>query len=552
MGGTNVDAVSIDDDGNIIDIVKNPTNREDLFESIWQTIQELLPKDGISNIKWINLSTTVSTNAIVENRTSPVGMIIQSGPGINHDFLACGDENVFISGYIDHRGREVKGYNKKEILKAKELFMKKGIPACAVVSKFSVRNPKHELAISQELKDDFSPITTGHSISGKLNFPRRVFTSYLNSAVYSNFQQFSSSIKKALAKRQIKAPIYVLKADGGTSGIDAAEEHPVQTILSGPAASLMGTNALLPTTTDAVLLDIGGTTTDICFLADGVPLFEPLGIKIDKYNTLVRAIYNTSIGLGGDSSIRVKNGKLVIGPRREGYPRALGGPMPTPSDAMIVLGHLNIGDKNRAYEAMKELGDKLNMPSKAIAEKVLMEMANIIKNKVNQLLDDINSRPVYTVKELLYGKQIRPKVVNIIGGPAKFIAPYLEKKLNIPCQFPENYEVANAVGAALSRTTTEITLTADTVQGVLTVPELGLYEKVGKDYNLEMAKKKAVDLLNEHARKLGATEKDIEPEIIEESSFNMVRGFFTSGKNIRVKTQIRPGLISTLRGVNID
>ena len=187
----------------------------------------------------------------------------------------------------------------------------------------------------------------GHSLSGKLNFPRRVFTSYLNSAVYDTFNGFSTSIRKSMKQEGIDAPLFILKADGGTINLATAEEKPVETILSGPAASFMGLNAMIKTYKDAILLDIGGTTTDIFFLADGVPLFEPLGIKIGDYKTLVRAIYSVSIGLGGDSSIEVedvhlKDGlediKLKIGPNRAGYPYALGGPKPTPTDAMIVLG----------------------------------------------------------------------------------------------------------------------------------------------------------------------------------------------------------------------
>lgn len=549
MGGTHVDAVVIEK-GEVIDTAKNPTNRDNLFESIWTTLQELLAGKDIKNIQRINLSTTISTNAIVEGRTSPVGMVIQSGPGMSHDLLACGNDNIFISGYIDHRGREIAGLDLKQIEDASRRFKKSNIPACSVVTKFSVRNPSHEIKASKILERDFMPVTMGHTVSGKLNFPRRVFTSYLNSAIFHTFNSFSNSIRKAMKRENVSAPIYVLKADGGTASLEAAEKRPVETILSGPAASIMGINALLPTVKDAIQLDIGGTTTDISFLADGVPLFEPQGIKIDKYKTLVRAVYNVSIGLGGDSSIRVEENKLKIGPKREGYPMALGGPMPTPGDAMIVLDLMEIGDKQKAYEGMKMLGEKLNMCPEAVAEKVLDTMANMIKNEVDKLLADINSRPVYTVKELLYGKKIQPEVINIIGGPAKALAPALEKKFNITCRCPENYHVANAIGAALARTTAEITMVVDTVRGILSVPEVGVYEKVSKNYTLEMARQRAMDLLRKNAEKLGATEEEIEPEITEESSFNMVRGFFTSGKNMRIKAQVKPGLIYKLRGVN--
>lgn len=551
MGGTHVDAVAIED-GKIINTSKKPTDRKNLFNSIWTTLEDLLQDEDISKIKRINLSTTVCTNAIVEDKTDSVGMFIQSGPGLSHDFLACGDENVFLSGYIDHRGRVVKNFDPEEIKESANLFKEKGIKSCAIVTKFSTRNPKHELKIKNLIEKDFSPITLGHNMSGKLNFPRRVYTSYLNSAVYNTFNEFSKSIKKSMEIKGISAPLYILKADGGTMSLSSAEENPVETILSGPAASFMGINAMLGTDKDAILLDVGGTTTDIFFLADGVPLFEPLGIKIGDYKTLVRAIYSVSIGLGGDSSIKIVENKLKIGPKKEGYPFAFGGPSPTPTDAMIVLGFMDDGDKNKAYEAMNMLGAQLNLSAEQVAEKIMDIMADMIKEKVDDLLYEINSHPVYTVKELLYGKKIEPKLINIIGGPAKVLTPFLEKKFSLPCYFPKNYHVANAAGAALAKTTTEITMLADTSQKTLSVPELGIYERIGGSFSMDLARKKTLELIEEKAKALGAGEDEIDPEITEESSFNIVRGFYTSGKNIRIKAQVKPGLIYKLRGVQDD
>jgi N-methylhydantoinase A/oxoprolinase/acetone carboxylase beta subunit len=549
MGGTHVDAVIIDR-GNIVDIAKTPADRSDLFGSIWATLDNLLSGKKVSRIERINLSTTVSTNAIIEGKTAPVGMIIESGPGMDPSFMSCGSENIFITGYVDHRGREIKPFDPVEIQEAASRFKQQDIKTCAVVAKFSTRNPLHEINIQKMLKDEFCPITMGHTLSGKLNFPRRVFTSYLNCAVYHVFKAFCDSIRKAMQKENIHVPVNVLKADGGTISLDVGQQYPVNTILSGPAASLMGACAFNAGDKDAVFLDIGGTTTDISFVADGVPLFEPLGINIGPYNTLVRAIYSVSIGLGGDSAIHIENGELKIGPQREGFPMALGGQVPTPSDAMIVLGLLDFGNKDRAILAMKLLGEKLGMDARAASEVVYEKMADIIKQKVDSLIKDINSRPVYTVKELLYGKRLKPEYVSIIGGPARAMAPVLEKKFNLPCRVPENYEAANAVGAALAKTTAEITLLADTASGVLSVPEIGLYKRIDRNFTLDMARQKALELLKQRASILGAEGSETESEITEESSFNMVRGFYTSGKNIRIKAQVKPGLLYELRGVN--
>lgn len=547
MGGTHVDAVLIDH-GKIVKTSKIPTEPNNLLESVWETLKSIITETNPEEIERVILSTTICTNAIVEEKTAPVGMIIESGPGLPCDFLACGQENIFTEGYIDHRGREVSPINASEINHAKNTFKTRNISASAVVSKFSVRNPDHEIKIYDMLNNDFSPVTLGHTVSGKLNFPRRVFTSYFNSAVYSTFSRFSSSIVDALKREKINAKLYVLKADGGTISLESAEKFPVNTILSGPAASIMGGQAFFNTSKDGVFLDIGGTTADIAFLADGVPLFEPLGIKIGEYPTLVRALYSVSIGLGGDSEVRVENGKLYIGPYRKGRPMALGGPCPTPTDAMIALGLLDIGNREKAADAIKELAGPLNMDVRAAASLVLNTMTDIIKEKVDELLFEINSHPVYTVKELLYGKKVKPEFVQVIGGPAKVLAPFLEKSFKIPCFYPKLYEAANAVGAALAKTTAEITVFVDTAQGTVAVPEIGLYKKAERNYTLEDAKLMAVELLKKQSSILGAEAWEIQPEIVEESVFNIIRGFYTSGKNMRIRVQTKPGLLYEMRG----
>lgn len=551
MGGTHIDGVIIKD-GKIIKKVKQVTDKNNLFHSIWNTLESLLVDCNTKKIQRINLSTTISTNAIIENNISPVGMIIQSGPGLNHDFLKCGKENVFISGYVDHRGKVVQDLDREEIKNIKYLFKDNNISSCAVVTKFSTRNPKQEIAIKDYLKEDFDSITMGHSLSGKLNFPRRVYTAYLNAAVYNTFHNFSKDIKKSLKRKNIEAPLFILKADGGTMDIDTAEKRPVESILSGPAASFMGINSMLSTDKDAILLDIGGTTTDIFFLADGLPLFEPLGIKIDKYKTLVRSIYSLSIGLGGDSSISIEDGEICIGPNRKGSPVGFGGPVPTPTDAMITLGLIKDGNKDKSYESMKYLGAKLGLTPEEIAQEILEVMGDIIKNQVHKALNHINNRPVYTIKELLQDKKVEPRLVNIIGGPARVLVPILEKKFQLPVYYPENYHIANAIGAALAKPTMEINMIADTERMMLSVPELELYENINKNFNISDAKEKSINLIKSAAENMGYYPGDTEVEIVEESSFSMVKGYTSSGKNIRVKTQIMPGLIYKIRGDEYD
>ena len=547
MGGTHIDGVIIDH-GTIIKTIKNNTDRNDLFRTIQTTLQQLLDNIDKTKITRINLSTTVSTNAIVENKVSKVGMVVQTGPGMLHDFSAAGDQLSYVSGYIDHRGSIVTGVAKDEIHAIKTDFIEHGIEAVGVVSKFSTRNPSHELAIAELLANDFDSITTGHSLSGKLNFPRRVHTTYLNAAVSSTFNNFAENIKKSLTEQGVDAPVFVLKADGGTMDLATAKNIPVETILSGPAASFTGLSALFSDTADGVLLDIGGTTTDIFFLANGVPLFEPLGISIGRHKTLIRSIYSVSIGIAGDSFVRVENNVIKIGPQRMGRPIAFGGEHLTPTDAMVVLDKIHSENKDQALAAIDKIAKTLGLSSQKTATKILATMAELIQQKVAGLLAKINAQPVYTVKEVLENKTIDPAFIHVIGGPAKILTPFLADAFKLNVTYPSRYEVANAIGAALAKPTIEINLHADTERGILSVPEVGIYEPINKNYNLTMAEHRALEIVREGAIQLGADPDSIDAEIVESNSFNMVKGYSSASKNIRVRAQITPGLIYPLAG----
>lgn len=539
VGGTHIDGVVLKDK-RILKKNKTPTGN-DLYENILKLLKNLIKDIDKEKISRINLSTTVSTNAIIEDKTSKVSMFIQAGAGRNYDFLTPGDENIKLSGYIDHRGNIVKSFKEEEITNEIESLEKKGIKNCGIVGKFSTRNPDEEIKCKKILEDSFMEhISMGHRMSGNLNFPRRVQTTYLNEAVYNTWNKFIASLEDSLNEEGVYAPIYILKADGGTMELEDANQRPVETILSGPAASFMGISSMFEVDTDAILLDIGGTTTDIFFLADGMTLFEPLGIQIKQYKTLVRGIYSVSIGLGGDSALSIKDGKIKVGPMRQGLAVGLGGLKPTPTDAMIALGLLDIGDKKASRNAIQNFGKELDISVEDTAKAILDAMAISIEEKILKTLEEINSKPVYTIKELLYGKTLNPKQIKVIGGPAKVMSPILEKRLDIPCEYPHDYELANAIGASLSIPTREINLFADTQRGILNVPELGIYERIDRKYDLKKAEKRAIEILE------SLDQEDSEFEIIESNSFNMIDGFYTKGKNIRIKAQIKPGLIYRL------
>ncbi|HZJ89669.1 MAG TPA: hydantoinase/oxoprolinase family protein [Bacilli bacterium] len=543
VGGTHIDAVIVSRK-KIIKTVKKPVSFKALEETILHVLDLLLENIDPLNIKQINLSTTIITNAIVLNQVNEVGLILQSGPGVNLSQFKT-KNTVFLSGATDHRGIVVRDYDYAELEQAIELFKRNNIKDIAVATKFAIRNPETEQAIKSDLKNTFRHVTLSHTVSGLLNYPRRLTTAKLNASVHSQFSDFYARIVRSLKEKNVNAPIYILKADGGLLSLEAARKHPVQTILSGPAASLNGFLALFDLRQDAVSLDIGGTTTDIFIVADGDSLFEPLGATINGQKTLIRALYSKSIALGGDSQIKVSNGTLTIGPLRQGEPYALGGPVLTLTDAFIYLNRLQVGDKVRAKEAIGKVAQELRLTTKETALKIIEEFTLRLKQEVDLVVAEVNNKPVYTIKELLADKMIRPETINIIGGPAKLLERSIQQHFKLVTVYPKHFALANAIGAALSKVTAVVNVHADTSKGRLTVAELSLTDIISRDFTLSAAKRYAHTAL-ETLTKSKLSSEDV--EIVEESAFNMIDGFYTKGKNIRVKAQVKPGLIYKLVG----
>jgi N-methylhydantoinase A/oxoprolinase/acetone carboxylase beta subunit len=543
VGGTHTDSVLVENF-----VVKKKakvvTDNDDIMASLLSAVQKTVSGENINNIRRIVLSTTISTNAIVQDKTDRVGMVLQNGPGLSPQLLNAGKDSRFVEGYINHRGISIQPVNKEEIKDVGEYFREENIQQIGITGKFSSRNPQHEIAIAALLEDEQRNFSLGHRLSGQLNFPRRVATTYLNAAVHNIYREFVRQVQQFLREIRLDVPVYILKADGGTILIDESLFYAALTIHSGPAASIMGVLATAGVKDDAVALDIGGTTTDISVFADGIPLLEISGVTIGGRKTLIRGLYTKSIGIGGDSAVRIKNGNITIGPDREGPAAALDGSAPTPTDAMIVLSLTALGDKQKATDAINILAKQLNMDVASAARVILDKVIAVIADNVRQVIEEINNKPVYTIHELLEGKVIRPRSVYVVGGPAAAIAPGVASLLGCPYKIPEHSEVANAVGAALARTTAEVTMLADTEKGELTIAEEGIMKKIPHNYSSSQAIEAGREALRIRAVKMGADLNDLEMEVTEAQEFNMIRDFYKTGKNIRTKMQIKPGLIS--------
>ena len=551
VGGTHTDAVLFNDT-KIQKKVKITTDPNNLFSTILFTLDSLLDGINTREIKRLVISTTLTTNAIVQKKIAPVAMIVISGPGIDPSFFRTGKHYYCASGSINHRGEEKATLDMAQINNIIQKIKKDKVEYLGITGKFSVRNPVHEILIKKKFKNDFKKIFLGHHVSGNLNFPRRIATTYLNASVFSIHESFFEAVKKSLEQKNIFVPIKILKADGGTMTLKASMSFPAQTILSGPAASIIGAIPYSPLNEDVLVFDIGGTTTDIACLVNKAPLLEPEGIKIGKYKSLIRSLLTRSEGIGGDSHVQVISKELCIGPHRKGPAMAFGGNAATVTDAIIVLGLMNKGDSKKAYIAIKSIADKLGIDPKKAADKILDKCCFLILKKAFEMIDHLNSKPVYTVHEFLKGYKISPDRILLLGGGARYFEKRIKDLYHIQTTTIPEASIANAIGAALARTTCEVILNADTQQGIVSSYEEAFIEKTPSIYSKQDLLSTAFHLLKKKAVSSG-DEKEIDDiEVVEMQEFNVVRNFCSQGKLLRTKVQIKPGIIKRFKNVEIS
>lgn len=546
VGGTHTDAVVVDR-RKVRAFSKVVTDHDNLLVSVRAAMDDVLSQVKKDRVERIALSTTLSTNAIVEHKTEDAGVLVSAGPGIDADNYQIGRGYAVIDGSMDHRGFEVKELNSKELQDAAQMFRELGMRVHAAVGKFSVRNPAHEIAMKKVVEADSDHVTMGHSISGMLNFPRRVATAYYNAAVWRLYNKFADAIAQSVDEYGLEASIHVLKADGGTMPLSRSRQFPVESILSGPAASVMGIVALCEIHEDALILDIGGTTTDIAVFAGGAPVLEPRGIEVGSYPTLVRALKTRSIGIGGDSIIKItRTGKVRVGPEREGPSMAQGGDAPTLIDAMNFLKLADFRDRQASARGIDRLARLWDMYPDKLARQAVDFAVQSIVHECRDMVDMLNERPVYTIYELLQGRQIEPKKAYVMGGPAAAFQPLLKKALDMRVETPPDFQVANAIGAALTRTTAELELFADTERELLQVPALSIEHPIPRGYTQDAAEDDLRKLMVAYLDELGlpgTREYKDEVEIVDSNAFNMVDLFGGAFRNIRVKAQLRPGIL---------
>lgn len=325
-GGTYTDAVILDEAADVVVAsAKSLTTRPDLSRGVGGAIDAAIAASGVAaaDIAMVSLSTTLATNALVEGQGGRVALVFigfeeaELGRAGLEEALK-GDPVIRLAGGHNHAGGEVAPLDLAR-LETEIAALGPGISGFAVAASFATRNPAHEIAARDLIRRVANrPVTCSHELSAGLNGPRRALTAVLNARLIGMIDHLISACEAHMAHLGIKAPLMVVRGDGALVSAALARERPIETILSGPAASIAGASWLTGES-DALVSDIGGTTTDVCLLKDGRPMIDPMGACVGAFRTMVEAVAMRTTGLGGDSEVHLIEGLetgLRLGPRR--------------------------------------------------------------------------------------------------------------------------------------------------------------------------------------------------------------------------------------------
>ena len=327
-GGTYSDGVLYDEDEGVLASAKALTTKHDLKICVSQVMERVLAQAaaGAEAVRLVSLSTTLATNAVVEGQGAPVCLILigYEERALERADLAAaigGDPVVFVAGGHKPLGEEQAPLDRAAVEAAVARYADQ-VEAFAVAGFFGVRNPEHELWVRELIRETTGkPVTCAHELTSNLDAPRRALTALFNARLIPQIQTLILAVKARMAALGLSCPLMVVKGDGSLIRDEVALTCPVETILSGPAASVVGAQALSDEA-DVIVSDIGGTTTDIAVLRGGQPVLNQEGAVVRGWRTMVEAISVHTFGLGGDSEVRLAEARwpegpgLLVGPRR--------------------------------------------------------------------------------------------------------------------------------------------------------------------------------------------------------------------------------------------
>ncbi|RIK95704.1 MAG: hydantoinase subunit beta [Proteobacteria bacterium] len=463
VGGTNTDAVVMSDTG-IVSWFKTPTTPEvgtGIFTAIKHILEENdLPPESIGSVM---IGTTQFTNALIERKKLvEVGIIRIALPATASispltdwpkDLVEIIGRHIhLVAGGYEFDGRKISELDEDAIFKAARDFRKKGLKAIAISCVFSPMSAAMEMRAAEivisEIPD--AKITLSSEV-GRLGLLERENAAILNASLSRLAISVIQSCSAALKSLKIKAPLYISQNDGTLMGVDHAERFPVMTFASGPTNSMRGA-AFLSGLDDAIVIDIGGTTTDVGVLAKGFPRESSVSVDIGGVRTNFRMPDILSVGLGGGSLVR-SDGAITVGPDSVGFrlsekARIFGGDDLTATDIAVAAGIAKIGNPAAVASISPE-----------IVSDAIKVIHQSITNAVDRMKTSAREIPVILVGG---GSILAPKTIR---GASRVI-------------MPEYYSVANAIGAAIAQASGE-------------VDKVYSYESLGRDGAIEQATKEA-------------------------------------------------------------
>lgn len=527
-GGTFTDAILLDrQSGAVIATAKRPTTHYKLSRGTGDALTALLATSGVAPaaISSVAVSSTLATNSVVENKGARVAIIVI---GYVKHFKLPVKAVIFIKGGHDILGQEEEPLDIEYLVQTLE-GLKSEVDAYGVCSAMSMKNPTHELVAEKAISMvDPKPVFCSHRISQMTGMHERAATAGLHAKLMPVMEEFISGVREAMAGLDLRCPMLVIGGNGTAHKADRVVTEAGLTVASGPACSAhfgAGQNSR-----DCLVIDVGGTTTDIAMIEGGRPILDVEGCQIGRWKTHVEAIDMHTDGIGGDSHVRLgDNGRMAIGPARvtplsaaTGIPpvtewlgsgnqgkliilrpetmdaletseltrlllekrqltpagirnhTGLGGiPLErqlehlsrrqqifecgfTPTDALHVLGKIDIGDSEAAREGAGLLGRHLNISGEEFAQLVVDRTGEMIENLIidyvigrywgNSLSSFVAGRKDHPV----LGVEFSVKLPLIgIGAAARYFLPRVAERLHTTAVFPEHCEVGNAIGAAI-------------------------------------------------------------------------------------------------------
>ena len=328
-GGTYTDAVLFDlRKHQVINVSKRPTLHHCLELSIVQALEDIFPDGKAEAVRKIAFSTTLATNAIAEGRTSRVGLIVI---GRVKPFEAPVVSIRYVEGGHDYLGREVTPLNVEQIVDAVNDF-KGHVDAYAIAASLSIENQTHEQVAAKAIElVDGKPVVCSSDISPKTGIRERAATAALHASLMPVIQEFVTQVKQLKKNRFLTADMRIIRGDATADNLSQAVSRAASTVASGPAATAyFGAKATAAKL--AMVVDIGGTTTDITFIKNGKPVLSSEGSLIDRWQTHVDAVDMHTVGIGGDSLVQLnRSGQLTVGPMRV-QPLAMAQGIPDPAN----------------------------------------------------------------------------------------------------------------------------------------------------------------------------------------------------------------------------